>query len=160
SAEVGEPGFRGGEALLVLASVCWSWYTLQCQRWLVGFNTFHITAWTMTGALVAVWLLFAVMSQFSLAALPNPWPTWEINGLLLWLVLTSTCMGVVLWHGGTRRLGLVRSAMYFNLAPLFGVLISSALGFVPTLYQLAGGALVLVGVGQIHVRRYWALKYG
>lgn len=71
-----------------------------------------------------------------------------------WLILTSTCLGIILWHGGVSRLGLATSALDVNVAPLFGLLISVAPGFQPTAWQLLGGALVLVGAGQLSAQRW------
>jgi hypothetical protein len=41
---------------------------------------------------------------------------------------------------------------------LFGLAIATALGFVPTAWQLVGGALVLLGIGQLSARRWWASR--
>ncbi len=154
----GEMAFQGGEVLLVMGSACWAWYSLQCQRWLPHYGEVRTTAWTMTAATPFLVLLFLVLWALGLTAPPVTMPSVEINLLMVWLILSSTCLGIILWHGGVARLGLATSALYFNVAPLFGLVIAAVLGFVPTAWQLVGGALVLVGVGQLSARRWWAAR--
>ena len=49
--------FRGGEILIVLANVLWTWMSIQAQRWLKGFSQLQIAAFTvLTGALAAALL--------------------------------------------------------------------------------------------------------
>ncbi len=154
----GEMAFQGGEALLVLGSACWAWYSLQCQRWLPHYGEVRTTAWTMTAATPFLVLLFLGLWALGLTAPPPAMPSLGINLLMLWLILSSTCLGIILWHGGVGRLGLATAALYFNVAPLFGLMIATALGFVPTFWQLVGGGLVLIGIGQLSARRWWAAR--
>ncbi|TVQ34641.1 MAG: DMT family transporter [Geminicoccaceae bacterium] len=154
----GEMAFRGGEVLLLAGSICWAWYSLQCPRWLPDYGEVRLTTWTMIAATPCLVVLFLALWSVGLTAPPAAWPPLELNLLMLWLILSSTCLGIILWHGAVGRLGLATSALYFNVAPLFALVITSLLGFVPTLTQLAGGALVLLGVGQLQARRWWAAR--
>jgi drug/metabolite transporter (DMT)-like permease len=154
----GEMAFQGGEILLVCGSACWAWYSLQCQRWLPDYGEVRTTAWTMTAATPFLVLLFLGLWALGLTAPPASVPSLGLNVLMLWLILSSTCLGIILWHGGVGRLGLATAALYFNVAPLFGLAIATALGFVPTAWQLVGGALVLLGIGQLSARRWWASR--
>ncbi|MFW5680897.1 MAG: DMT family transporter [Pseudomonadota bacterium] len=154
----GEMAFQGGEILLICGSACWAWYSLQCPRWLPGYGEVRTTAWTMTAAAPFLVLLFLGLWGLGLTAPPSAVPSVGLNLLMLWLILSSSCLGIVLWHGGVGRLGLATAALYFNVAPLFGLVIAAALGFVPTGWQLAGGALVLFGIGQLSARRWWTSR--
>ncbi|MGY6410393.1 MAG: DMT family transporter, partial [Alkalilacustris sp.] len=43
----GQPGFRGGEVLLLGASAAWAWYSLQARRWFPATSDIRLTAWSM-----------------------------------------------------------------------------------------------------------------
>ncbi|WGF89496.1 DMT family transporter [Marinivivus vitaminiproducens] len=154
----GQMSFRGGEFLLILGSLCWSWYSLQCRRWLPHYDEIRLTAWTMVSAVPFLLGLFLALLALGLTRFPDVMPSAGANLLLLYLVVSSSCVGIVLWHGGVGRLGLATAALYYNIAPLFAILIGMAMGFMPNLWQWLGGGLVLAGVGQIHLRRYRALR--
>lgn len=146
--------FEGGEAFLVLGSACWAWYSLQCHRWLPDYGEVRLTAWTMAAAAPFLIFLFLGLWTLGLTALPTAWPSFELNALMLWLILTSTCLGIVLWHAGVNRLGVATASLYFNVAPLVAMAITTALGYQPTPFQLLGGLLVLAGVAQLQLRRW------
>ncbi len=152
---MGDPlSFRGGEPLLICGSACWAWYSLQCHRWLPDYGELRITTWTMVAAMPFLIALFLLLWAMGLTAPPREVPPLGLNLLLLWLIFTSTCLGVMLWHGGVKRLGVATAGLYFNVSPLVAMAISAALGFVPTVWQLLGGALVLAGVLQLQMRRW------
>jgi drug/metabolite transporter (DMT)-like permease len=61
-------------------------------------------------------------------------------------------MGNLLWHNGVRKLGPVIAALFLNLMPVSAVLITAAFGVEPSIQQLAGGAVVLVGIMLAQLR--------
>nr|WP_269751126.1 DMT family transporter [Acuticoccus mangrovi] len=145
---------KGGEIFLIFGSACWAWYSLQCRRWLPHYHELRLTTWTMITAAPFLIGIFLVLWALGATRLPAQVPPLYLNILLLWLVLTSTCLGIMLWHSGVSRLGVATAGLYFNIAPLVAMAISSALGYVPTPLQLAGALFVLAGIGQLHVRRW------
>ena len=46
-APTGRVEFRGGEILIVLANITWTWMSMAAQRWLKGFTQLQITAATV-----------------------------------------------------------------------------------------------------------------
>ena len=141
-----------GELLILLSTVCWAWYSLACQRWLAGFSQLRITALTaLTGGLVLT-ITLAIAIGAGVIAMPGPGGPAAI-ALTIFSALASTCLGILLWNNGVKRLGLTVAALYLNLAPVFAVIASLALGMAPSLLQLLGGLVVLAGIAQL---RLWA----
>ena len=67
---------------------------------------------------------------------------------MLQLALLGTVVGFVWWYEGVEMLGASRAAVFVNLVPLFGVLLSALiLSESLEVSQLAGGILVVFGVG-------------
>jgi drug/metabolite transporter (DMT)-like permease len=145
-------GFRGGELLIVLGTVCWAWYSLACQRWLVGSSQLRITAVTFVPAAMMLLVVYGVTAALGATKAPTGGPDLEDGALIAWLAVSAACVGVLLWNYGVSRLGLGTASLYLNAIPVFAVLIALAFGVVPSGRQVLGGLLVLTGVAQAQWR--------
>jgi drug/metabolite transporter (DMT)-like permease len=143
---------RGGEALFVVAAICWAWYSINAQRWLADFSQLHLTAATMASAGIGVVLVFLVAAGFDAAHVPA-WPSNAILALLVFITLGSTLTGVLCWNFAVARLGVIIASLYLNLLPVIGMITAAAIGRNPTVMQLVGGAIVIVGIAQLQLRR-------
>jgi len=144
---------RGGEFLIILAALCWNWYSLAAQRWLGHWTQLKISVITMVPAAVVSVLVYAGAVLLDAAPWPMPGPRGMLDaGLLVWMTVTAVILGLIFWNYGVRRLGIVISAFYLNFVPVFAILIISLMGTPPNLMQILGGALVLAGVLQSQMR--------
>jgi drug/metabolite transporter (DMT)-like permease len=101
--------------------------------------------------LIAVYL---IASAFGAADLPPAMPnSWIDTGLFLWLAFVPVMLGNILWHNGVYRLGPVIAALFMNLMPISAILITAALGVLPSWQQIIGGIVVLVGIMLAQLRR-------
>ncbi len=136
----------GGEPLIVLAMICWSWYSLMAQRWMGGTSALRITART---ANVATLVLIAF---YGLAAAGGQtYGAWHaIGGLDLTLMALLSygviVTAVILWNNGVARLGLPMASLYLNLVPAVTLAILMAMGIPPSLSQVSGAVLVVAGI--------------
>lgn len=148
-------GLRGGEALIVSAMFCWSWYSLKAQEWLGrrGFSQLRLSALTCTAC--GGWLLaaYGAAAWFGWSLPPVRAPGLGDFGMLLWISLLGAGLAVVMWNFGNSRVGIPVASLYGNLAPVFAVLVASLFGAPMTALQILGGMLVLFGVLQVQVRR-------
>jgi drug/metabolite transporter (DMT)-like permease len=103
-------------------------------------------------ALVALTSLAGSAMLFPLGFLEQGYrdvPSWSLVGLaaLAFLVVFATILGFVLFYWAVRRFGAALGAMVGYLVPIAAVLISFVfLAERPEPLQLAGGAIVLLGV--------------
>jgi drug/metabolite transporter (DMT)-like permease len=141
-----------GEALMIFASVMWSWYSLAAQDWLKGWSHLRIAAWSITMAGVTSLALGASLVALGLIRVP-PLPGLIDFLVLVYLVVGPTVLGLLGWNYGVRVLGLSVSSLYLNLVPVTAVLTAIALGDTPNLWQLAGGLLIIAGIAQAQIRR-------
>ncbi len=137
--------FHGGEILIVIANVSWTWMSMAAQRWLRGYSQLQITAYTVAAG--AFWLLLLL-------------PAVAISGIVsirIDLGLTSLAMvafagalpialGNFFWHYGVSRIGVVVASMYNNLLPVAAVAVTVLMGGGFTWWQLLGAAVILIGV--------------
>lgn len=138
----------GGEVLVLLSVVCWSWYSTVVQRWCPDWSHVRITFSTMGTSGLAMLVLYLILSVTGPAVFPPAWPQEPIEAFsLLWYIVTVMVMGVVLWNAGVRAVGVVTASLYINLTPVVAIVILVLMqGAVPTPQQLMGGALVLAGI--------------
>ena len=141
-------GFGGGEVLILLSVVCWSWYSTVAQRWCPGWSQVRITFVTMATSGLAMTALYLALSAGGMVPFPPAWPQAPIEGFsLLWYIVTVMVLGVVLWNAGVRAVGVVTASLYINLTPVVAIGILVLLqGAEPTPLQLVGGAMVLIGI--------------
>jgi drug/metabolite transporter (DMT)-like permease len=96
---------------------------------------------------------YLIASLFGAGHFPPAVPPTALDyGLFVWLALVPVMIGNILWHYGVNRLGAVIAALFMNLMPITAILITAAMGISPTVPQLIGGALVLVGIMLAQLR--------
>ena len=148
-----QAGVRGGEWLLVLAALSWTWYSLKAQQWLGSWGQHRITAVSYLGAAAVLVPIYAVLLVAGVAAPPRAAPTAPAVALLVWIISAATLLGGVLWNYGVSRIGIIVTSLYLNLIPVFGILTAAVFGSYPTGQQLFGCALVVTGVALLRRRR-------
>lgn len=139
-------GFHGGELLVVVANVAWTWFSLAAQHWLRGSSLLHISLLTtipgaslMALVAAAAGALGIVETRISLA------PEYLLP--VLYTGTVPIALGNFLWHYGVRRIGITVAAMYTNLIPVTAALVAFAwIGTRPTGHQLVGGLVIVAGV--------------
>lgn len=131
-----------GDWIIMGANVCFALYGVLCRRYLKESKPLITTAMTMIiGALTL--LLCA-----SLSPSPSAWlhQSWEVYAALLHMALFGTVLAYLFWNSGIIYLGINQTVIFFNLVPVFTVLIAMMLGQPILLIQILGGILVLMGV--------------
>lgn len=132
-----------GDALTVVAVICWAVFTVGIRRLDFPMSPLAITAWTTilgTPVLVAAGLPDLLSMDWGATSIAG----W---GGILYSALLSLIFAYVLWNRSIRVVGSNRTAIFACVTPLVAtgaaVLV---LGERPSPAQLGGGALVLAGV--------------
>jgi len=144
-----EAGVRGGEWLLVVGALTWTWYSLKAQQWLGSWGQHRVTAVSYLGAIAVLTPIYLVLFAVGLAAPPSAMPSAPATALLVWMISAATLLGGVLWNYGVAKIGIIVTSLYLNLIPVFGIITAAAFGSYPTSHQLLGCALVVVGVSLL-----------
>ena len=137
--------FNPGDLLMLGAPLAWALYTIFGKKVLAWFAPLPATAYAA---------LFGTLLLLPAAAIEGSLLTGtarlSVYGWLsvLQLALLGTVVGFVWWYDGVAELGAARASVFVNLVPVFGVLLSALiLSERLTVSQLAGGILVVAGVG-------------
>jgi drug/metabolite transporter (DMT)-like permease len=137
--------FNHGDVLMLGAPLAWALYTIAGKKVLRTFPPLVATAYaSLFGTLL---LLPAAALEGSLFS-----GVYHLTAYgwisVFQLALLGTVVGFVWWYEGVELLGASRAAVFVNLVPIFGVLLSALiLSESLVVSQLAGGILVVLGVG-------------
>lgn len=131
-----------GDWIIMGANVCFALYGVLCRRYLKESKPLITTAMTMI--IGAVILLLCA----SLSSSASDWlhQNWRVYAALMHMALLGTVLAYLFWNSGIIYLGINQTVIFFNLVPMFTVLIAIMIGQPILLLQALGGMLVLIGV--------------
>lgn len=145
----------GSELLLLGAMCCWNWHSIAAQRWLVGYSQLRITALTASTGGIFLTFIYLGAALVGVSELPPAAPR-DLGDILVvaWIIGGCIVGGILLWHWGVKQFGIVVPNLYMNLVPVVAIGLSALIGYVPTALQLAGGALVVLGILVSQLARF------
>jgi drug/metabolite transporter (DMT)-like permease len=62
------------------------------------------------------------------------------------LAIFSSILGLLFWVNGIQKLGVANTVIFYNLVPIFAILVSYFFGQTPSLNQIIATCLVIIGV--------------
>ncbi len=130
-----------GDGLMLLACACWAVYGVLVRKFLHGRPSLAITAITMVVGTAAM-IPFALFDAHPLPLGALPASVWLA---LLVMAIPGAVMAYLFWNRGVATLGPARTSIFFNLVPVFTVLIATAAGEPITRAQVLGGLVVIAG---------------
>jgi drug/metabolite transporter (DMT)-like permease len=137
--------FHGGEILIVIANVTWTWMSMAAQRWLRGYSQLQITAYTVATGAFCLLLMLPVVAVTGIMTIRI-----DLSAISILMVVFAGALPIALgnffWHYGVSRIGVVVSSMYNNLLPVAAVAVTVLMGGGFTGWQLVGAGIILVGV--------------
>lgn len=139
-----------GDLLMIGASCAWAWYTVGSRDLIAEYGSIQFTAWTLwVGALVLCAIGLPAVLRTDLGSVSGAaWLGVGYAGAL------SIGVAYLIWYYGVRRIGSTRTATYSNLVPLVALLAAWVqLGEVPLPGQVAGAAIIILGISLAQRRR-------
>lgn len=132
-----------GDWLFLLAMLCGALNYILVKVALKYFTPLFITAGSLFfGSLLM--LPFALQEIGQGQTLNLPFKVWV---LILYMALVTTSLGFYFWNSGIGRLGPARASIFFNLIPVFAVILSAAfLDETVTSGHLAGLSFIIGGI--------------
>jgi drug/metabolite transporter (DMT)-like permease len=138
-----------GAALVFAATLSYSLYLIGAGHSISRLGATRFTAYAMTVACGATFLQFLVTHPLSALALPS-----RVYGLGFAMAMLSTVVPVFMLSAGIRLIGSGRTALIGSIGPVSTLILAHwVLGETLSPEQLAGSALVLIGVLAISAKR-------
>lgn len=146
-------GLRGGEILLIVAQVCWNWYSIRAQQWLADRGQIALSALTTSVASVLLAVVCAGVWLAGGIEVPARAPTVAEVGMMLWIGLFGVAAAILLWNTGVSLVGVAVASLFSNSAPVFAIGLAALMGAEPSWWQLLGGAVVMSGIALHQLRQ-------
>lgn len=147
-----------GFFIALTAAFCWAVANILMKR-LDDLPIFHFLAWFSVCAIPQLWLLSAIFERDQLALLASITPSAAAS--VAYTALVSTMVGYGLWYRLIRTHPVTQVAPFSLLVPVFGVAFGQLFFDEPLSAQmLIGGAIAIVGVAIIVIRRPKLLEMG
>ncbi|MBM3644262.1 MAG: DMT family transporter [Alphaproteobacteria bacterium] len=146
-------GLQGGELLLVVAQLCWSWHSIRAQQWLGDRGQIRLSAITTTVASLQLLSIVGVLAALGMIAMPPRVPTASEWGMLAWIGVLGVAIALLFWNTGVSLVGVPVASLFSNTAPIFAIGVAVLMGSDPTWLQLAGGAIVLAAIANLQLRQ-------
>lgn len=137
-----------GAALVFGSSTCYAIYLVAGSEAIARVGSMRFTAYAMGAASAACILQFLLLRPFSALDLPAPVYLYAVG-----MAIVSTVIPVFMTSEALRRIGANRVAIIGALGPVTAIVLGYlGLDEVMTPLQIAGAALVMVGVVVISLR--------
>lgn len=142
-----------GDLIILAGSIAWALTTVISRRSVSNATPIETTAFSMLFGVAGLLVLGFAFEHPARAMIAAPV---GVHAALLYLAAFGSVIGYSLWFAAAQRIGSARTAIFFNLVPVFTMLVSTVLGTPPNLWQLVGAAAVLAGVafvsGMVRIR--------
>jgi drug/metabolite transporter (DMT)-like permease len=123
-----------GDGWMLLACCVWSLYSVSAKKFADHIPAIQFARWTVS--IGAVSLILRSIAQLNI----------QTHAILIYMGVCGSVLAYIYWLRGVQFLGPEKSAMGFNLVPVFTLLVNIALGTLPNAAQLFGLVMVLAGV--------------
>jgi drug/metabolite transporter (DMT)-like permease len=144
-----------GTLWVLLSAVCYASYLVMSGQLVMRIGSVRLACYAGLVSSVAVVLHFLVVRDAGIL-LQQPAAVWWLS---LLMATVATAFPVVMMTDGIRRIGSSHASMLGAIGPVSTIALGAVfLGEPITVIQLAGAALVLVGVLAISLRRPAATK--
>jgi drug/metabolite transporter (DMT)-like permease len=135
--------FGLGESMMMLAVASWAAYTLISRKAMESLSPIAATTYATLWGL-ALLAMGAAAEVASIAWASIGWRAWAA---IIYLGAIGTVLGFIWYYEGIRAVGPSRTAVFTNLVPAFGVMLSALmLGENILASMLVGGAISVLGV--------------
>ncbi|WP_416304933.1 DMT family transporter [Neptunicella sp. SCSIO 80796] len=132
-----------GDLWMLVACLAWSLYSVGSKRYASHIPSLQFARWTVSiGAVALIVVAFITDTPYSSIQQLSL----QTHSILFYMALCGSVLAYIFWLRGIQVLGPDRSAIAFNLVPVFTLLISVTLGVVPDKMQIMGLLLVLSGM--------------
>lgn len=141
-----------GDLWILLAAVCWAFYSWQLARPPASLSGSERPQWDWAEFILVqtlfgiVWATAAAGGEALAGAAPVQW-SWGLAAALAYLAIGPSVLAYRCWGLGVAAVGPALASFFSNLTPLFAALMSAALlGQAPQPYHALAFALIVAGI--------------
>jgi len=136
--------FTIGDLIILGGNICWAAYTVGCRKFITDSTPLQTTTFTMLFGSLGI-LITALFTEHDIinTLINSPAST---HLALVYMGIAGSVLAYLFWNVGLHRLGVANTSIFFNLVPVFTMVITAAYGSYPNSLQIGGAVLVITGV--------------
>ncbi len=138
-----DPSALWGDILILVATICWSLYSVLTAPLLKRFSSLSLTTLSILFGTVPLVIISIP------ALLAQPWQNISPGGWagLIYSALFAIVIAYIIWNYGVQKIGGARTAIYNNLTPVIATLAAALfLNEALTPLKIAGAVVIFVGL--------------
>lgn len=132
-----------GDIILLGGSISFALASILSRKLVKNATALETTSFSMLFGTVALAALSLGIEQPFTAMAHAPL---MVHVALLYLAVFGSMVAYLFWFNGIQKVGASRAAVFFNLVPVFSMLVAILFGSLPDLWQILGTLLVISGV--------------
>lgn len=132
-----------GDVILLGGSISFALASILSRKLVKNATPLETTSFSMLFGTVVLAVLSLSIEHPLTATAHAPM---LVHIALLYLAVFGSMLAYLFWFNGIQTVGASRAAVFFNLVPVFSMLVAVAFGLLPNLWQLLGTLLVIAGV--------------
>jgi drug/metabolite transporter (DMT)-like permease len=130
-----------GDAFILFGNFCWAVYAVIGKRMVKGMSPIQVTAVTMAIGATSI-VVLALMLNTGVTQIPS---TLNLFAICV-MALFGTVLAYLWWNNGIKTIGPAKTSVFFDLVPIFTMIIAVSLGERLLIAQLIGALFVITGV--------------
>lgn len=127
-----------GDAIILAGSMAWAANMVGTRRFVKDSTPLETTSFSMLFGVIGLMVL-GFLYEDPIASLRSA--SLSVHEAVIYLALCGSVLAYLLWFKGIHAIGAARTSIFFNLAPVFTMLVSSVMGCCP----ISGSCWVLAG---------------
>ncbi|MCW8275119.1 DMT family transporter [Pseudomonas sp. PCH199] len=132
-----------GDAMILAGSMAWAANMVGTRRFVKDSTPLETTSFSMLFGVIGL-IVLGFMYEDPIASIRNA--SLPVHEAVIYLAVCGSVVAYLLWFKGIHAIGAARTSIFFNLAPVFTMLVSSVMGVLPNVWQLLGAGGVILGV--------------
>ena len=135
--------FSSGDLIIMLGNLAWATYTVGSRKYISNSTPLQTTTYTMLFGTIGI-VLFTFYNNNLLISLNNI--TIKNHLLLVYMAVCGSVLAYLFWNLGIKEIGAANTAVFFNLVPVFTMILSLCSGLQPNPLHISGALIVICGV--------------
>ncbi|NUU38746.1 DMT family transporter [Pseudomonas sp. C2B4] len=132
-----------GDAMILAGSMAWAANMVGTRRFVKDSTPLETTSFSMLFGVMGLTVL-GFMYEDPIASIRHA--SLAVHEAVIYLAIGGSVVAYLLWFKGIHVIGAARTSIFFNLAPVFTMLVSSLMGVLPNVWQVFGAGGVILGV--------------
>jgi drug/metabolite transporter (DMT)-like permease len=134
-----------GDTTALIGTLGWVWYTRGATRF-ADLDVIEYTALTVLASWPVLLVSAIVATIAGWAVIPNAEQLTLSSHALLYVGFISSAVSILAFNFGVRTLGAVTATAFLNFVPVSVLLMSVAMGKLPSAHELVGMAMVVAAL--------------